>query len=476
MPKLSGFAPVPIRGPRPIPLMGPLGRVLQFFGDPVSRMLALHREFGAIAAVTDRSPALVCAFGADLNREVITNQAVFEHSSEVPMRAPPGSALSRFNTVLPFLNGDTHRRRRRLMMPAFQKTALDGYAGDIVSVTNAALSRWPADKTVDIAGLLRELTAAVTLRCLFGLDALDGSETLGALVSSLLDALASPLAIALPFMLPGTPFHTAVTRSEQVESRLRLLIDEKRRTPGAGNDVLSILLRAHDEDGSTLSEAELLSESNGLFVAGYDTSAQTLTWTLFLLAQHPRVLADVRDELDAVLRGGEPTPENVGKLVLLDRVIKESMRVLPAAPMLFIRVASREAPLGPYVLPDKANVVLSPLVTHRDPDRYPEPARFRPERWERLEPTAYEYLPFGAGPRMCLGAAFATLALRLMLPKILQQFSISLPDRARVSHKVRGIALSPKNGLPMTLSRQKGSEPAAAARTRGNIGELVAIA
>ncbi len=474
MPKLSGFSPVPIRGPRPIPLLGPLGRVLQFFGDPASRMLALHREFGDIAAVTDRSPALVCAFGAELNREVITNHAIFEHTSEVPLRAPPGSALSRFNTVLPFLNGDTHRRRRRLMMPAFQKAALDGYAGDIVAVTNATLTRWPTDRVVDVAALLRQLTVFVALRSLFGLDALDGKERLGELVSSLLDALASSLAIALPVMLPGTPFHTAVTKADHVENRLRDLIAEKRRNPGEGKDVLSILLRAHDEDGSTLSEAELLSESNGLFVAGYDTSAQTLSWTLFLLAQHPKVLADVRDELAAVLRGGEPTPENIGRLVLLDRLIKESMRLLPAAPMLFIRVAAREAPLGPYVLPAKANVVLSPLVTHRDPERFPEPARFRPERWERLEPTAYEYLPFGAGPRMCLGAAFAGLSLRLMLAQILQRFSPKVPDGARISHKVRGIALAPGHGLPMTLSPDK-NKLADPARVRGNIGELVAL-
>lgn len=472
MPRFTGLPPVDIRGPRPLPLVGAIPNILRFFGDPAGRMLALHREFGDVVAVSDRSPALVCAFGAERNREVLTQPEVFEHDDEVPVKAPKGSSLERFNAALPFMNGDAHRRRRRVMMPAFQKTALDGYAADIVAVATDALSRWPIGNDIDGGGLLRELTSAVTLRCLFGLDALDPNEELARAEAALLDALTSPLALALPLSIPGTPFWKALRMSAKVEARLRQVIAERRARPPSQRDVLSILVHAQDEDGATLSDDNLVGEANGLFVAGHDTSAQTLTWTLFLLAQHPDVLGDVKDEVDAVLRGAPPTVDDVDKLVLVDRVLKEGMRVLPAGPMLFIRVCKREAPLGAHTLPEGANVVLSPLVTHRDPERYPEPIRFRPSRWQGLDPSPHEYLPFGAGKRMCLGAGFATLALRLVLPMILQRALPSLPEGTRVSRKVRGFSLGPKDSLPLTL-RPRDLGPAPRTTVRGDIHELV---
>ncbi len=473
MPTLSGFEPVAIRGPRPVPLLGPFGNLLRFFGDPVRAMLSLHRAYGEIAALADNNPGMVLAFGPELNRAVLTNPRVFEHSSEIPVQAPPGSALSRFNQVLPFLNGEVHQRRRRLMMPAFHKAATDAYAPDIVSVADAVLAHWPTGRTVDASQLLRRLTAAVALRCLFGLDALGGSEVLGELEAGLLEALSSPLTIAAPFMLPGLPFRRAVRLSDAVEARLREVIAERREQLSDGrerHDVLSILLRAPDADA--LTDAELLGECNGLFVAGYDTAAQTLTWTLFLLAQHPDVTSALVEEVDAVLHGAPPRAEDVPRLSLTDRVLDESMRLLPAAPMLFIRVTADEAALGPHVLPRGASVVLSPLVTHRDPDRFPEPTRFRPSRWEDLSPSPYEFLPFGAGSRMCLGSGFAALALRLLLPMIVQRFRFALPDGARVDQSVRGIAMAPKKGLPLVLERQDGSIGRRAAIS-GNLLELV---
>src|SRR5262249_45760415 len=151
-------------------------------------------------------------------------------------------------------------------------------------------------------------------------------------------------------------------------------------------------------EGATLTDDDVFAEMVTLFSAGYETSAQTLAWTLFLLAHHPDVLASLDDEIHGVLRGAAPTPEKAAKLVLVDRVLKESMRILPATPLLHVRVCAGEALLGPYRLPLEANVVVSPFVTHRDPAFYPEPARFRPERWEHLAPPHHAYLPFGAGP------------------------------------------------------------------------------
>jgi cytochrome P450 len=443
-------------------MLGPFASVVRYFADPVGNALALHREHGDIVGLVGGHPGFVLAFGAELNREVLTHPELWAHSAEIPVKSPPGSAMERFGQVLPFTNGEVHKRRRRLLQPAFQRSAIDGYAADFARVCERVLAGWPIGQRVDLVVLLRELTAAIVVKTLFGLDGTLGAagSDLGRLEAELLDALSSPLSVALPFDVPGTPYRRALQRSTAIEARLRALVAERRGHPD-GNDALSILLRARDEDGAVFTEAELVAESNGLFVAGYDTSAQTLAWTLYLLAQHPDVLAPLQAELAT------------GDTARLDRVIKESMRILPGAPMLFMRVAQADAPLGPYTLPAGATVVLSPLVTHREPGRYPEPDRFLPDRWLGLEPSSWEYLPFGVGARMCLGAVFAGQLLRVVLPAILARFVPIVVEGADISRITRGIALSPRRGLPMVL-HPPGTSPRAVP-VKGDIAELVRL-
>jgi cytochrome P450 len=309
------------------------------------------------------------------------------------------------------------------------------------------------------------------MRAIFGLAGGATADALGATMTRMLELLMSPAAIVFPFAVPGTPFHELLGICDRFESLLRPLIEEKRRLPPGQRDVLALLLRAQDEDGSGLTDDEVVGHMTTLFAAGYDTTAQTLVWTLLLLAHRPDVLGDLVDEVSGVLRGGAPGVEHVGRMLLLDRVLKESMRLLPATPMLHIRVCADQAALGPYLLPLGANVILSPLVTHRDPTLYPEPARFRPERWDRLTPSLYEYIPFGAGPRMCIGAAFATLSLRLMLPMILSRFRLRLVDGANVSRRMGGIIMGTKHGMPMFIAPQDRwfTRPS---RIRGDIHEV----
>jgi cytochrome P450 len=211
-----------------------------------------------------------------------------------------------------------------------------------------------------------------------------------------------------------------------------------------------------------------------LLIAAHETSSHTLSWTLLLLSQHPEVLGALLAELDAKLGGSAPTLEQLGQLPVLDSVVKESMRLLPATPFLFFRRATGSFELGPYTLPEKAVVLLSPLVTHREPSLYPEPLRFWPERWKTLSPSTYEYLPFGAGPRMCIGASFANMALRVLLALLVQRFRFTLSPDARVSRLVRGITLGPKHGLPMRIDAQD-RRSAPPGPVRGDIHQLVQL-
>lgn len=221
-----------------------------------------------------------------------------------------------------------------------------------------------------------------------------------------------------------------------------------------------------------MTDAELLGQAATFFVAGHETTANTLAWTLFLLAQHPQVVAELAEELDGLLRGEPPTIKQLAQLPLLEAVVKESMRLLPALPLLFPRTVAEPTELGTCALPKGARVVVSPIVTHRQPALFPEPMRFRPERWQKLQPSAYEYIPFSAGPRMCIGAGFASMTLRIVLAMVVQKFRLELAPDARISRHVRSSIMAPKHGIPMTvlgpehrLRRQE--------RIRGDIHELV---
>lgn len=471
MPRFTGFASVPISGPAALPVIGVHANALRLFTDPIGRMMMLQRRFGNIVANSHGSPALVCAFGAECNREVLSNPALYAND-EFFVKLPAGSALAHLARGLVFENGATHQRHRRVMMPAFRKSAIDGYATDVMTLADASLRSWPIGRPVDVTALLRDMIQQIALRCLFGMEFEE--RHLGPLVTRFLALLTSPWNLILPWNLPGAPFTRLLSHSETLLAALRQLVADKQLQSSPGRDALALMLAARDEPDAALTDEEVIGEAMTLFVAGHETQARTLAWTLFLLEQHPHVLAELVEENTSVLRGAPPSADDVSNMPLLDRVVKESMRILPAAPVLFIRVCQSEARLGPVTLPRGASVVTSPFMTHHDPERYPEPARFRPERWQQLRPNAYEYLPFGAGPRMCIGASFAAMTVRLVLALILQRYRMTLASEAQVSRSVRGNILSPKYGLPMLIYPQD-RRFTRTPNVRGDIHELVEL-
>lgn len=470
--KLSGFPSVDIRGPR-APL-GPLPNVLSFVRDPIAKLPKLAREYGNIVALADRNPAMVLALGAELNREVLTNTEVFLHSSELPFPAPEGSALRKFTSVLLFANGEANARQRRLMMPAFHKSSLSTYAGDIVALTDAALRRWPVGETGELTKLVRDVTLEIALRCIFGIEPSPEADALAGAMHIMQELSLSPLVSLLPVRLPGFPYNRLYQTGEQMERDLRALVERKRRRSREGRDALSLMIEAHDEDGTRLSDLELIGGLHVLFSASYDTSTITIACVLLLLALHPDALDQVVAEIDAVLGDQPPSLDKLGELEVLDRSIKESARLLPVTPFMFFRELARETKLGSHTLPRGANVVLSPYLTHRDPELYPQPDRFLPERWSTIRPTPYQYLPFGAGPRTCLGAAFASMSVRLVLAMILQRHQPSVAPRANISRKMRGIIFDFAHGIPMRFVSRDAPRPRHE-RPRGDIHEIIAI-
>ena len=325
----------------------------------------------------------------------------------------------------------------------------------------------------------------MAVRGLLGLRPEEANHDLPALLAALSHVGLSIPVNVLPLNWPGLPYRAYLRLSERVETALKSIIARKQAALRAGNaeggDALTILLEtyaAQDDadpaDGLRLTETQLLGHVTTLFTSGHETTASALTWTLFLLAQHPQVAADLADELDSVLHGASPMLAQLPALPLLDHVINESLRLFPPG-MWMLRTSTAPFAFGPYHLPANTRIVYSPAVIQRRPELYTEPDRFLPGRWETLRPSPYEYLPFGAGSRRCLGATFALMELRLAVAYIAQHFRLQVPDGTRVdcSGTVLSFPRAPGGGLPVHLYPRRGQ--GRAGRLRGNIHALLAL-
>jgi len=474
MKSASPFAHLP--GPEPMPVLGWRGNLVRFFRDPIGYMAPLPAAYGAVVpfarggsgAVLTReaTQGSVFGFGPSAAQAVWSQTGTF-HSTRVP--GPKESApFHRLTSGLFSMNDDRHRQQRRLLQPAFHKTRVDSYLTTMVELTERAIRAWRPGETRDLASEMRPLTLAIADKTLFGHDPSPGELTLGERIQEVVD-LAMSLPAMVPLNLPFTPRRRLIDQSARVDADLRAVIERKRATGSTGDDVLAMLLATRDEEGATLTEDELIGQLFVLFFAGHDTTRAALTWTLFLLSAHPEILGAVREELSSALSGAAPTIEQVPRLALLDRVVRESLRLLPPAPYA-VRITARPGEMAGVLLPAGTEVIVSPYCLHREPDLYPEPQRFAPGRWEKLAPSPFEYAPFGAGPRMCIGAGFAALELRVVLAILLQRFDFELAEGARIDRRTT-VVLSPKHGMPMVL-RSPGQK-AKAVSVRGDVREMV---
>ncbi|GGK76646.1 cytochrome P450 [Mangrovihabitans endophyticus] len=455
-----------IPGPRPVPLLGARGNFLAFLTDAVAHLHRLHERYGEVAALARGDTGHVFVFSPRYNRVVLGDPDLFHNldAASAPVRMPQDSSLRRLYAGLTTMNGEPHHRVRRLVAAALPRRHVETYAGDITDVTARHLAGWHTGDRLDLLAEMRTLTMAVAVKTLLGLEpGADGGPT-GRLLQDWMDAVFSVPAMAMPLDVPGLPYHRLQTLSDRLERTVRDLIRRRRAGPSGGRDALARLIHA-EERGVRLSDEELVGQTAFLFMAGHATTAAALAWTVLLLCAHPGVLHDLADEVDGALRGAPPDAAGLAALPLLTRVVKESLRLLPPVAW-WGKVSTAPCDLGPYRLEAGATVVFSPYVTHRLPELYPEPDRFAPDRWLTCDPGPYEYLPFSAGPRACLGAGFAMLEMRLVLAMLLQRWRPQMRSGARID---RGglMVLQPRPGLPVTLAPMAGR--AAAARLRGTV-------
>lgn len=470
-----------------MPLFGWRGNLLRLATDPLN-FIHTASQLGSVVRLAAReNPTLmvhapadathtgtILAFGAENNHHILSNPDIF-HSGAILGTLAPRQAknerqavLTRLGTGLFGINDAAHRRERRLLQPAFHRRYIEGYRDEMVAQTAALLGRWQAGQTRNIHADMMQLTLLIAGHTLFGLDFTRGGAKLGEEMQAWLRLISHPAVLLCPYDLPLTPYRRLVNLSLSLDQQMRAVIAQKRQQNlAAATDVLSTLIQVRDEEGEQLSEAELIGHANMLFVAGHETSSNALTWTLFLLAQHPDIMAAVYEELTAVLSGDAPAVAQLSELQLLDRVIKESLRILPPVPASG-RLVAQDTELAGYAIPRGYEVIFSHYHTHHNPQVYAEPERFDPDRWLTISPSPHEYMPFSAGRRMCLGSEFARMELKIVLAMILQKYRLQLQPNAKIDPLV-GITMGPQAGLPMIVHPQDCQFAANKTAVRGKI-------
>lgn len=425
-------------------------------------------------------PGTVLALGAEAVERATMDHETFAKMTLVgalhPGPEPPlrKKALLSFGAGLFAVNGDQHRRHRRLLGPAFTRKQLASYAEQMVAFTDEALSRWRTGEARSIDLDMRSLTSRIVGRTLLGESsaAHEGSAMATDHLSRAIRLLGTPLTRLLPFDAVGLPYRKYLDATLGLEEEMLRIIEARKREPAgdAPGNMLDALLSAHDEETDTqLTDHEILGHVSVFFAAGHETSANALSWTLFLLAMFPEVSARVKGEVEQVLGGAPPAADSLDRLVYLGWVVKESLRLFTPAPWNG-RVLSEDTEMLGHQIPRGAEVLVSLYETHRVAEVFPEPLRFRPERWEFLKPTAYQYNPFSAGPRTCIGAAFATMEIKIVLAMIFQRYRLALlPQRI---DRFAELVLAP-TALRMRVEPADDHFEKSRARITGNLGDMV---
>jgi cytochrome P450 len=354
--------------------------------------------------------------------------------------------------------GNLWRRERKLVQPAFHRQRIREYSEVMVGYAAELARSWRDGEVRDLDAEMMRLTLRIVARTLFDAD-VDGQavavgeamETVRRCFVARLDGL-----VPVPARVP-TPTNRRLARAvRELDAVVYRIIDERRRSRINRGDLLSLLLAAQDEDGAGMSDRQLRDEVMTLFIGGHETTSLGLTWTWHLLAAHPERQRELVIELREVLGDRRPTVDDLPRLEHVERAIRESMRLFPPV-YVFDRLALRDCVIGDRAVRSGTVVLISPWVVHRRGDLYEAPDEFRPQRWQ--DPASatlpkYAYLPFGGGPRVCIGNRFAQMEMGLVIATMLQEIALS-PAGTCSPIPEASITLRPRGGLPLVIGRRQ---------------------
>ena len=439
-------------GDEPLPVTQ--GRLLDFAEDPMACMLGLRAQHGNLAVLEENTQRIVFVFGPELNQLVLSDCETF-HSRFFAIRGPRNSAQRRLTSGIMSMNGETHKEHRRVVKGPFERKALPFHHGPICDLTRGLLDSWKVGEVRDMHVEMTRIMLHITSALLFGVEQPEFAWKVGDMIDRWVEMnhqTGMGAFVSDPEI--NDRYAELLDFANSLEDEIRTMVALRRASHKAGDDVLSLLIRASEFDHKVSAE-EMIGHVALLYGAAHLTTANTLTWTLFLLAQHPTIMRQLHREITDVMQGDCPTYEEMTRMPLTERVLRESMRILPASSY-SQRICAVPTMLRNVPLNRGTPVVFSQYVTHHMPELYPDPEVFRPDRWLEGAVSPYAYLPFGAGAKMCIGAPLAMQTLRTMLPSILKRYRLTVVPGAEINGKIVSTMLGPTTPVPMRIARQDG--------------------
>jgi cytochrome P450 len=436
----------------PGPDAPPLLQALRWVQWPLPLLDECARCYGDTFTLRlPQSPPIVLFSQPDAIKTIFTGDEESLRAGEANFRLEP--ILGRHSLLI--LDGREHLRERRLLQPPFHGDRMLAYGAVMQDIAAAAVARWPEGRPFPLHPEMQGVTLDVILRTVFGLDEGATKRELRAALIDLLSLGSNGQTLLAAQQSNGTRagvvgrFYAA---RDRVDRLLHAEIAARRRIDASGRgDILSLLVQARYDDGEPLEDRALRDELMTMLLAGHETTATALAWAVSHVLADRDVQAAVLDELGRA--GSRPIdPQRAVKLEYLDAVCRETLRLTPIVPLVGRRL-TRPMQIGGIDLP--AGVVASPCIylAHRRAERWPEPERFRPERFLESKPTPYEFLPFGGGVRRCLGMAFALVEMKIVLAEIFGRTELRSAPGYQVRVVRRSVTLAPSEGMPVVMER-----------------------
>jgi cytochrome P450 len=428
------------------------GHIRHFGADLLDFLLNTAREYGPLASLRVGPKRVFLASRPDLIEQVLVRDAkhYVKHFGARAFKPVLGNGLVTSE-------GAYWQRQRKLVQPAFLKSRVHSYAPVMAELTEEMLKSWVPGESVRINFEFETLTSKIALKALFDLDDDADRKHFSDTLRFAFDVMTARLrrVVKIPLWVP-TPENLRLKRAiAELDRTVQGFIASGRSRGMAGNDLLSRLVFARRADGSQMSDRELRDEAMTLYLASHETTALTLTWSWYLLSQHKRVEDKLVSEWQSVLAGKIPSADDVPRIPYTSAVIAESMRLFP--PVYVVgREATTDLELGGYRVKRGYTVLMSQWVNHRDPEYFPDPEEFRPERWDNdfaKQIPRFAYYPFGGGQRICVGNSFALMEAAIILAAVGQRYRFTLDPEAVIGIKPQ-ITLMPAYDIPATLRRR----------------------
>lgn len=433
-------------------------QLMQWIVHPLGFMEATAKSYGDIFAtsvgVGGGSRPLVFVSNPEALKQILGNDTkdFFTPGKYNRLLAPILGTSAVF-----MLDGEQHRRRRKLLMPPFHGERLRMYGGLICELTEQVMAQKPLGKPFSVRAAMQEISMQVILQIVFGLRTGERKERLAQLLASLLNVFNSPLTSGLLFF-PSlqkdwgrwSPWGYFRQIHQQIDDLVYAEIRERHQQNYAERtDILSLLMSVQDEDGEPLSDQQLRDELLTLLFAGHETTATAMAWSLYWIHHLPEIGEKLRQELADL--GNDPNPLDIVRLPYLTAVCQETLRIYPVGMVTFVRTAKAPVEVMGYHITPEMNLIGCIYLTHHREELYPQPKRFKPDRFLGRQFSPYEFLPFGGGVRRCLGEALAWMEMKLVLATIATNYELKLADTKPETPQRRGITLAPTRGVQMIL-------------------------